>query len=431
MHDSSRSQAASSSPKPGDVPAKSSLIDAPVDYGHAVSSLARRDEDGMLGLAGNLQTPPEMLFLLSQMNSPQIRTLVAENSSTPAAADDVLIGDPNPEIRQALVRKISRLLPEISPSETSKLGQNAIKILAALARDSDVIVRRALSAQICRLEGLPKDAIVALAKDVDALVAVPIFEFSPVLDDTDIIALANGDINPLCLAAIARREHVSEPLSDCLLHSGDTTAVAALLRNQTAHIRETTLDSIVEEARHIDSWRQPLVERAELSEALALKLASFVSDALVGQLAKRNDLSAALTRQLQEQVAKSAAKTITEPLAPAKAMVKRTAFVVELESAIDQRHEAAIMSLLATRADIGVMAVRRIFATRIPKAIIALAWRAELPASLADRLQEFPGRILEARRLLPTENGEFPMTDEEIGWHLNALGVGERKAATA
>ena len=335
-----------------------------------------------------------------------------------------MAGDPDSETRQALARKICRLLPEISASDTEQLSHTAAQTLAKLAADADVIVRRTLADELCRLDGVPKDTILTLARDIDALVAVPIFEFSPVLDDADLIALANGDINPLCLAAIARREQVSERLSDCLFAAGDITAVAALLRNQTAHIRETTLDRIIERARQVESWHQPLVARPDLSEALALKLAGFVSDALIDQLAKRNDLGAKVAEQLKERVRKRNTQTIQDPPAPQVEQPKNRAVgVAELGKAVDQRHEAAIMSQLAARANVGVMVVRRIFATRIPKAIVALAWKADLPASMADRLQEFPGRILEARRLLPAEDGSFPMTTEEIGWHLSALGV--------
>lgn len=407
--------------------------DTPVEYNRAVDILARRDEAGMLDLAANVQTPPEILFLLSQAREPGVRSLVAQNPATPPAADDVLVNDQDAEIRLALVQKIARLLPEICPGEIDKFGQSAARILAKLALDCDVLVRRAIAEQISHLESVPKETVLALAGDVDALVAVPVIEFSPLLDDQDLIALANGDINPLCLSAMARRDQVSEAVSDCLVGIGDITVVATLLRNQTAHIRETTLDRIVASAHKIDSWHQPLTERPELDGRLALKLANFISNELIDQLANRNDLGDAVITQLKERVRNSVASQITKPPADTrpKNVPGKGKSAQLLEQAIDQRHEAAILSQLAVLADVGVMAVRRIFATRIPKAIVALAWKANLSAEVALRLQEFPGRILYARRLLPAEDGGYPMTEEELRWHLGALGFSEAQPGAA
>ena len=67
--------------------------------------------------------------------------------------------------------------------------------------------------------------------------------------------------------------------------------------------------------------------------------------------------------------------------------------------------------------------VRKIFASRQAKPVIALVWHARLSMRLAFHIQSFVMK-LSAGELLPARAGvHFPMTEDEMRWHLGYFGV--------
>lgn len=95
--------------------------------------------------------------------------------------------------------------------------------------------------------------------------ATPVLEYSPLLSDEDLLEIIGR--NPIrgTLAAIARRQNVSEPVTEAIVESPDRDAVTALLANPSAQIREETLDRIIDAAPDQEPWHTPLVHRGELS----------------------------------------------------------------------------------------------------------------------------------------------------------------------
>ncbi len=131
------------------------------------------------------------------------------------------------------------------------------------------------------MDCIPKDIVLALAHDLNAIVAVPILQYSPLLSDADLIeVIARGQVQE-ALTAIARRRPVSEAVGDMLVQSLDVPAVAALLVNPDARIRKETMDRIVEQAEEIESWHMPLVLRADLSARAIRRIGSLVGAGLI------------------------------------------------------------------------------------------------------------------------------------------------------
>ncbi len=394
------------------------------DHASSVKALEQRDAEAMLQMALDSTTPPEMLVFLSQAKARNIRAAVAGNPSAPAAIDHTLANDTDPLVRTALTRRFSVQIPELSSADAEKFANRAESILLQLAEDTNLAVRRILSEEVCRLEGISKSVILKLAQDIDDLVAVPVCLFSPILSDEDLIDLVASKGSSAARKAIASREGLGTEVSDTLVDTGDIDAIGALLNNKTAHIRESTLDAIVEQAEEVNSWHEALCDRPEITSSLALKLAAFVATSLIEQLAARQDLDADTVAHLSRAVTKALAND-TANTVPDDTMVDVPS-EQDICAAIEKRRESLLIRLIAARARTGSSVIRRIFAARVPKAIIALAWKTGLTMKTAEMLQRYPGTIADKRIMKCGEDGHFPMNETDMEWQLATYGLGSQ-----
>ena len=143
-------------------------------------SRTRRD------LARNEETKPEILYYLAEDADPAVRRAVAANAAAPRQANLLLTADADADVRAELAGKIQKLLPDLAPSQTEKLRDLTVKTLDALAHDQLPRVRAALAEAIKESPYIPKSIALQLARDIEAEVAAPILEFSPLLNDADL-----------------------------------------------------------------------------------------------------------------------------------------------------------------------------------------------------------------------------------------------------
>ena len=388
----------------------------------AAAALSARDETAMDSMAADWRTAPEILFVLSQAPNVATRVLVAANRATPEVADDLLLHDGAAAVRAELGRKIAAALPEFDGPDAARLRDAAAAKLLVLARDAEVTVRRALAQAVAHLDCIPGELVTTLVRDVDALVAVPIAQFSPMLDDDDLIALIAEAPSALTLSAIARREGVSGHLADRLIDLGIPTVMGALLRNPTAHLRESALDRLVDHAVAIEELQAPLVDRPELTERLVVRLSEFVAGRLLSALAERHRLSREVREMIAERIREHSARTDFHGDG-------RMPSEDDVVGAIGHHSDSQVVAALARRAGISIHAVKRVFAMRMAKAIVALSWKAGLSMEAALALQAFPGRIPQQRRVVAGAGGGYPIDENELEWQLSALGIGSAEEA--
>jgi uncharacterized protein (DUF2336 family) len=262
-------------------------------------------------LARREDLEPEILFYLAQDPETEVRRAVADNPAAPLKANEVLAKDKEDDVRAGLAGRLGRLLPDLSDDEKDKAYRATHQALTLLARDQLPRVRSIVSDTLKLLPTAPRDLILTLAQDRDASVAAPVLQFSPVLSDEDLLEIISSSPLSASLAAISKREGVSYVVSDAIFHTGDTLAVSALLSNDSAQIREETLDAIIAAAPSQSAWHAPLVRRPHLSADAALRIAGFVADHLIEELASRGDFSAETTARLKDVVTRSSRKIKT------------------------------------------------------------------------------------------------------------------------
>ena len=401
-----------------------------LDRADVLKILETHDQAARELLAGRPDAPPEVLYLLAAEGTEAARRAVAANPSTPAHANRLLADDKNDDVRVELAQKIGRMLPELTADEVKRVRDLTIETLERLASDHLVRVRQILAEEIKALDCVPKKIIKRLARDVEA-VSAPILEYSPLLSDADLIEIVTSAQAEFALIAVAKRKPLSPGVSEVVATALDVPAVAALLANSSAQIRRQTLDKIVKHAERVRDWQLPLVLRNDLSQRAIRRLASFSSKALIEQLAARHKLDENTRRFLKAQMQKriESGDVEAEPSAsrsPDLAALHRKGKIDDafLENAVEEGLRATVIAALALLAGASTEAATRIFDSGSAKPITSLVWRAGLSMRVAFKIQTLLLRLT-AAELLPARDGvRFPMSEDEMRWHLTYFGVG-------
>jgi uncharacterized protein (DUF2336 family) len=399
----------------------------------ALDILEIRTRDQMKGgaaeLAAKTDAGPDVLHYLAQHGSAVVRAAVAANYATAAATNRYLADDEDEDVRAELARKVARLMPGLSERESARVLALTMETLEVLARDAAVRVRAILAEEIKTLDCVPREVALILARDLNAIVAVPILQYSPLLSDSDLIEIiACGQVQDV-LTAIANRKQVDEAVSDRLVQSLDVPSVAALLVNPDAKIRKETMDRIIEQAEEISAWHMPLALRADLSARAIRRIGSLVGASILERLAARNDLSDAtrihLNRELRARLAEAPAELDTATPADLVADAKKTgrldaAFV---EQAAQSGKREVVIAALAQLGNVSEQTVKKILNAGSAKPVIALVWHAHLSMRVAFKIQTGIMK-LNGRDLLPARGGiGFPLTKEEMRWHLGYFDI--------
>ncbi|GER06756.1 hypothetical protein GCM10007972_12440 [Iodidimonas muriae] len=377
-------------------------------------------------LAENTKTRPEVLYYLAEDADRQVRKKVATNDNTPHQADMILTTDPDEEVRVELARKIARLVPGLPDLEQEKLRTRICTVIERLAQDSLPKVRAILAEEIKNSTAVPKSVVLQLARDVEETVACPILEYSPLLNDDDLKEIIAAGLTENALVSVARRETVSEDLADDVAATLEIPAVAALLANPNAQIREETLDSIIDQAREVKSLHRPLAMRPSLSIRAMKRIAGFVASALVHHMinanalensAAENILERVRARIMSERVDDTEAQRLLEQARDyhARGMLD-DAFIV---NGIENNQRELLIQCLGVMADIDAKVVRQILHSKSGRAVTALAWKAGLSMRTAFQIQTELA-LVSPSQLVAAKNGEtYPLDDSEMVWQLS------------
>ena len=205
-----------------------------------------------------------------------------------------LLSDPSSDARADLAGRLGR---QVS-AESLSAGELAIAqdIVRLLARDVEAAVRATLSNSLRNARDLPRDVALRMAEDIEA-VALPILAESLVLTDEDLVDLIRRG-SPEKQTSIARREFLSEMVSDTLIDHAHEQAVATLMSNPTAQIADTSMEKAVTRFADSDLVKESMVHRDSLPMTVAERLAVLVSRRLQTHLVQNHALSPTMASDL-------------------------------------------------------------------------------------------------------------------------------------
>ena len=382
------------------------------DY-EAMKRLARdRDPAVRQVVAQRPDAAPELIYFLACDPSLEVRRAVANSATAPAQANLLLAQDPDQAVREALARKVAKLLPRAGEGAQKQAERHLIETLERLAVDQATRVRAILSEILNDQADAPQSVIKRLAQDVEALVADPVLQFSPLLSPADLIEIIDGGCASGRLTAISRRRGLGTQVSDAIVSTADERAITALLENHSAQIREQTINQLVEQAASVTAWHAPLVSRPRIPSNAAVKLATFVADHLLRKLQERQDLDPEALRKVSQALHRRLDQDSSAKGGSSGGADER------LNQALASGDQALARSRLAALTGYPERVIERVLKSGSAKAITALAWKAGLAMPAALQVQLRLGGLSPQKALHPAAGGGFPMSDEEMGWQL-------------
>lgn len=376
-------------------------------------------------LASHIDAGEDVLHYLAQHGELATRRAVASNKGAGPHTNDLLAEDEDVDVRTALARKIAQLFPGLLNEEQTRLRDMTLATLEKLARDEVAYVRAVLAEEIAHLRCVPKTIVKELAKDKSADVAAPILEFSPLLDDRDLIEVVTAARASAVLTAVARRKALGEDVSHAIAAKLDVASISALLANTTANIRTHTLDTIIANAAEVSEWHGQLVLRAELSNTAIKRLADFVSSAYLEMLSARTGLDRSLQKFLKRRVDERRAedhKSEESEKAPVldfdEALRKGLVDESFVANAIQISQKDTVIRALSLLAKTNDVIIRKILESGSAQAVTALVWHAGLSMRVAFKLQGQIMRLSGGALLYPRNGTDFPLSEQEMRWQL-------------
>ena len=409
--------------------------------------LVRHDDPAVRSeLAQRGDIRPELLYFLAEDQNPNVRRAIAGNRTTPRLTDLLLARDADPTVRTGVVEKIARVMPEIGPGEHGRAREATNEVLTVLAQDQIVRVREILAETLKDLAIAPPEVVRRLAADASLTVSIPMLQHSPVLTDDDLVGIVASTPADERLQAIARRSTVSPRVADAVAATGSEVAVAALLGNTSAQIREETLDRLIEQAPARPSWHSPLVKRPKLPARAMVRLATFVARSLVEELKRRSDLDPATANAVSEVVEKRIASNpawasedaVRDEVVPADDDLGESLLEREHRRALALKEEGQLLDDLVARAisagqrpfviaalaaasGLSPRQVENVLASKNPKAVVALVWKGGFGMDLAYQAQVRLASILPRVAVDPADDGSYPMSEDELSWQIEGF----------
>lgn len=214
-----------------------------------------------------------------------------------------LLADPSPAARADTAAKVARAYAnenEGGPALTAVEKDLAQAIIAALARDAELLVRQTLAEQLKDSPQLPRGVALKLARDA-AAVATPLLQFSPVFSEVDLIELVQA-VSPLHQSAIAGRARVSASLADALVTHGAEPAVAVLMTNRGAAVSGPMMERALDRFPDSRALGEALARHPDMPPKFAARLIAQVSDAMRDAMIARYQIPPAMAADTMIQL---------------------------------------------------------------------------------------------------------------------------------
>lgn len=304
---------------------------------------------------------------------------------------NLLLRQNAPEVLAVEADKIAGLYNEgeMSSAEVA-LAEDIFRILLDKAEAG---VRRILSEKLKDNPRLPREVALKMAWDV-ADVALPMLQWSLVLLDEDLIEIIREQ-PPEYRRAIARRASLSAAVADTIVASEDEDAVAVLVANPGATIREATLHEIISSFPGSEKIKTGLVYRPSLPLTVAERLVTVVSGHLLEYLVGHHDLSPDVAADAIMRTHEDATLELISDDTPSPE-IERLARQMHASGRLTPRlvlravckgDLAFFEAAMACLADLSVASVRTLIRDGGARGLPALFFRADLPHEMFEPIQ--------------------------------------------
>lgn len=398
-------------------------------YAREKAVMESADSARRLALARHPDTHQELLFFMAQNDrEAAVRMAAARNWSTPLQASPAIARDRSADVRLALARRLTALLPELSADQNAQLYAFAEQALLTLAQDETKKIRIALSAALKDHAHAPPAVISKLARDIEQDVAAPVLECCVKLRDEELLEILSAHPAGWAVQAVARRRNVSAAVSGAVIRADDRAGGRLLLANRSAVIGETLLRDIVQRARQYTEWQAPVAQREALPLSVARALAEFADSSVRALLLARKDfrkedveeIAAIVRRRLEystHALGGESPRTRAMRLRDGNELTEDV-----IAAALDAQDRDFILEAVSVKSGASRAVVDGAFGLNKARPIVALCWKAGLSMRLALRLQKEIGRVPARELLYPRDGVDYPLPTEDIQWQLEFMG---------
>lgn len=219
--------------------------------------------------------------------------------------------------RKALITAVSDLFFDKGEVLSDRERALMSDILRQIIHDVEMSVRRELANRLVKINNAPHDLVITLAND-DIEVAHPILIGSDILHDTDLVEIIQHRTMQHQLA-ISMRKHLSESVTEALVETGNSDVIKTMLENPNARLSKTTMEYLVEQAKRMDTYQNPLLRRPDLDPELAKRMYWWVSAALRQHIVEHFDVDPA---EIDATIETTVKDLMTSDAAPESSMSK-------------------------------------------------------------------------------------------------------------
>ena len=222
-----------------------------------------------------------------------------QNSSKPSqnqiSKDDIdnLLFDPSTKARMNVVEKlVKQYVAKGEEGLNKEQTEIANEIFGILLTQGEVIVRSMLAMNLSQTDKLPSALAKQIAGDINSEVATPVLQYSNVLNDKDLLEVINSMVDSDKLQAIAKRDIVSEKISNALVKTNIEPVISTLIKNEGAEIADKTLEKIAETHGNSPEVMESMFQRNSVPVAVIEKIIGHLSIAMRQHLeSKYKDLA--------------------------------------------------------------------------------------------------------------------------------------------
>ncbi len=316
--------------------------------------------------------------------------MITWNSGNSTAMSEVtqndvqaLYDDASPERRAILAQKLGGDLSIGGLSKTEE--ELAVAICQKLAEDVNITVRQTLSQSIKNCTDIPKELALQLANDV-LEVGLPMIEFSDLLDDKDLIALARtGDVGRQM--AITHRKTLSPVLSHTLAEECGEEVVESLLKNEGAELVDETYEAVLNRFNNSPAIHAGMAQRHKLPKQIIQRMVNLVSEQLKAYLIAHHPVPTVLVEKMVLESREDAVRRLLadpQSTRDAHALVKELSKQGRLSTelifrALEIGDRAFFEYAMAERVNIPVEAARTLIKDPGERGFSALYAKAGLP----------------------------------------------------
>lgn len=402
-------------------------------YEEQREDLQSADLKRRLKLARNTKTEKEILYYLAEKDpEAAVRKAVAENKSMPVHASPILAADQDQDVRLALAGRLVKLLPGLSDDKHSHLYAFVVQALGTLALDEVLKIRKALSATLKDHAHTPPKVAGQLARDVEREVSEPILRFCAAVSDKDLLKILQNHPAGWAIEAIAARVAVSEPVSEAVIGSDHKPAGTILIGNKGAELSESLLQTIVAKARNAPEWHEPMAMRAGLPYRVAKEMAEFVDASVRDLLITRENFDEEEVEEIAAVFRRRVDFASGDQMEGAWAdmdqrlkshIINKTLNEEIITDALAMRESDFVYGAIGHLVQLPGKEVQKIFEVGAAKPVVAISWKAGLSMRTALQLQKNLAFVPPKDLIYPKGGTEYPLTQDELIWQLEFLGL--------